>query len=243
MCSPPVMVLGCGRSGTSILGELFEAVPGYTYRSEPPIADVFNADYTRAQAFKVPREDAAFGADPGLSFRLSDLQTQVPEMRFLWIVRHPLDAISSLRVGIAKNWGHHPRPVDWQDWLERPLIEQCAHHWAYLNRVGYDHVAGLALVVRFEDIVLSPAETLQYSLLPFLGLEAALDAPDVQKWCERVQNTNNEQFVEAKTSRSYSRSDHSVRVERWRENLTEADIVSVKPIISETAARFGYELP
>jgi len=236
------MVLGCGRSGTSILGELFEAVPGYTYRSEPPITEVFNADYTRAQAFKVPREDAAFGTDPGLSFRLSDLQARVPEMLFLWIVRHPLDAISSLRVGIAKNWGHHPRPADWQDWLDRPLIEQCAHHWAYLNRVGFSHVAGLAHIVRFEDIVLSPAETLQNSLLPFLGLEAALDAPDVGKWCERVQNTNNEQFVEAKTSRSYSRPDHSVRVGRWRENLTEADIESVKPIISDTAARFGYKV-
>ena len=35
-----VAILGCGRSGTSIFGELFEAIPGYTYYSEPFLADV-----------------------------------------------------------------------------------------------------------------------------------------------------------------------------------------------------------
>ena len=31
-----VIILGCGRSGTSIFGELFEHIPGYMYYSEPP---------------------------------------------------------------------------------------------------------------------------------------------------------------------------------------------------------------
>jgi len=67
--------------------------------------------------------------------------------------RHPLDTIASLRVGIAKNWGHHPKPPDWRDWLARPLVERCAHHWAYLNTVGYEAVRHLATVTRFSCMV------------------------------------------------------------------------------------------
>ena len=152
------MILGCGRSGTSIFGELFEHIPVYTYRSEPPFEDVMAADYGRPQAFKVPRDSDRFGKpEPGLSFPLPAMRALRPDMRFFWIVRHPLDAISSLRVGIAQNWGHHPRPPDWQDWLGRPLVEQCAHHWAFLNRAGYGQVKDVATVVKFEDMIADPA--------------------------------------------------------------------------------------
>ena len=116
---PPVMVLGCGRSGTSILGELFEHLPDYRYRSEPPFAEVMDADFSSPLAFKVPHESEGFKSDRGLSFPLAVLREKAPEMRFLWIVRHPLDAISSLRIGIAQDWTHHPRPPDWQAWLEQ----------------------------------------------------------------------------------------------------------------------------
>jgi hypothetical protein len=101
---PPVMILGCGRSGTSIFGELFEHLPDYQYRSEPAFADVVDADYTSPLAFKVPRESEGFSPDPGQSFPLAALMRNRPDMRLFWIVRHPLDAICSLRVGIAKNW-------------------------------------------------------------------------------------------------------------------------------------------
>ena len=32
-----VLILGCGRSGTSIFGELFESLPGFSYLSEPDL--------------------------------------------------------------------------------------------------------------------------------------------------------------------------------------------------------------
>ena len=32
---PDIMILGCGRSGTSIFGELFEHLTPYHYLSEP----------------------------------------------------------------------------------------------------------------------------------------------------------------------------------------------------------------
>lgn len=77
-----------------------------------------------------------------------------------------------------------------------------------------------------------------------IGSEMGISDISVQKpvrdWVCRVQNTNNEHFVEAMTSRSYSRKDHTVRVGRWRENLSSKELDQVLPIISETAGTFGY---
>ena len=42
-----VVILGCGRSGTSIFGELFEHLEPYTYASEPLYGAMWQADWTR----------------------------------------------------------------------------------------------------------------------------------------------------------------------------------------------------
>lgn len=133
-----VAILGCGRSGTSIFGELFEAFPGYRYWSEPHLAEV-RPRRGETVAVKVPRTPPGSTPPAGSSVSLDDLLTTIPSPRqIFWQVRHPLDAICSLRVGISDSWGHHPRPPDWRDWTGRPLLERCAHHWATINGPGYD---------------------------------------------------------------------------------------------------------
>jgi Sulfotransferase family len=235
------MILGCGRSGTSIFGELFDHLPDYRYYSEPPFDNVIKADFTSPLAFKVPRESEGYLGEPGLSFPLDVLLHALPGMRFFWIVRHPLDAVSSLCIGIAQDWGHHPRPPDWHDWLDRPLIERCAHHWAFINALGFAQVSKIAMVVRFEDMVMEPEKFAQ-EICRLLGLEPADQEPALGNWARRVQNTNNAHFVEAKTSRRYSRPNHTVRVGRWRENLSKDDVSKIVPIVRKTTKAFGYRM-
>ena len=74
--------------------------------------------------------------------------------------------------------------------------------------------------------------------LPAQGKAVTPDA--VAAWADRVQDSNNERFVEAETSRGYSRPDHSRRVGRWRENLSAEDIALAWPIVAEPAEAFGY---
>jgi len=237
-----VLILGCGRSGTSIFGEFFQHLSPYTYYSEPPYADLKKYDYSQPIAIKVPTESNGFLPTEGLSFPLEDLLQTIPQpLTIFWQVRHPLDAICSLKVGIAKNWGHHPRPLDWQDWLKKPLIEQCAHHWNYLNTVGYKKVAHLATISKFENAVLD-AVTYSKKVCQLIQVDMQKEAKNIQNWCNRVQNTNNAKFVEAMTSRPYSRNDHKVKVGRWRENLIAQEVTQVWPIVEETAKRFGYVL-
>ncbi len=237
-----VLILGCGRSGTSIFGELFEQLSCYAYHSEPPYASLKDFDYGKATAVKVPKGSSGFEPTPGLSFPLEDLLTTFTgEIQLYWQVRHPLDTICSLRVGISRNWGHHPRPHDWEEWLSRPLLEQCAHHWDYINTVGFQKVQHLVSLSRFEDMIANP---LGFAL--HIAEEAGVDIPkhqsELEAWARRVQNTNNEDFVEAMTSRPYSTKDHKVRVGRWRENLSEEEMLGILPLINTTMKKFDYDI-
>jgi len=236
------MVLGCGRSGTSILGELFDGLGPYEYRSEPPFHEIMAADFSRPRAFKVPRESEAWPATPGLSFPLDAFLARAPDAKVFWIVRHPLDAICSLRVGIAKDWGHHPRPPDWRDWLTRPLLARCAHHWSYLNTQSFAQVEPVAHLLRFERMIAEPM-TFAREVCKAVGLDPATAAAHLRRWAARVQDTNSAAFVEAQTSRGYSRPDHATRVARWRENLSADEVAAVWPLVEAAAARFGYPRP
>ena len=237
-----VLILGCGRSGTSIFGEFFQHLAPYAYYSEPPYANLKKYDYSQPIAIKVPTESEGFLPTEGLSFPFDDLLRTIPNsLTIFWQIRHPLDTICSLKVGIAKNWGHHPRPLDWQSWLTRPLLEQCAHHWNYLNTVGYEKVAHLVEISKFEDAVLNP-KIFANRICKLVGIDTKLEAENITNWCNRVQNSNNAKFVEAMTSKPYSTKDHRVKVGRWRENLTTEEITQVWPMVEETANRFGYAI-
>lgn len=237
-----ILILGCGRSGTSIFGEFFEHLSIYTYYSEPAFEQLKSFKYTTPIAIKVPKESPEFPPTTGLSFPLQDLLNILSEPRQLyWQVRHPLDTICSLRVGISKNWGHHPKPPDWQEWLSRPLLERCAHHWNYINTVGYAQVAHLVKISRFEDMISNPHD-FAHTICTDLEIDEKENEIPIRQWAQRVQNTNNAHFVEAQTSRSYSRPDHQVRIGRWKENLSKAEVNSILPIIEETATNFGYAI-
>ncbi len=96
-------------------------------------------------------------------------------------------------------------------------------------------------ISRFEDMLLSP-RTFAKDVCQRVQIDVFQHATALNDWAQRVQNVNNAQFVEAKTSREYSRPDHTVKIDRWRENLSEEDLARVIPIIQETAKRTGYKL-
>ena len=237
-----VVILGCGRSGTSIFGEFFQHLSPYMYFSEPAYKEVKQFDFSQPIAIKVPTESEGFSTTEGLSFPLEDLLATIPDPKTIfWQVRHPLDTICSLKVGISKNWGHHPRPLDWQNWLDKPLVQQCAHHWNYLNTVGFEKVEHLVKISTFESAILD-TQNFAHQICDVIGIDREVELKNITDWCNRVQNTNNQHFVEAMTSRAYSTKDHQVRVGRWKENLTSEEFEMVLPIVKNTAKQFGYFL-
>jgi hypothetical protein len=235
------LILGCGRSGTSIFGELFAALPTFEYFEEPIVSDIPRQP-GRPIAVKVPRLVEGTNAPPGCALS-DDLLASVPaEPRVVfWQVRHPYDAVCSLRPGIADGWGHHPRPPDWQEWQRRPLAEQCAHHWATINAFGYQQVADIAVVNRFEEMIRDPLATAQRTATA-VGIDPSSVQDALVAWAERVRDTNDDRFVEARMSRHRSRPDHVRRVGRWRENLSPHERDQIRPIVAEAAANLDYLL-
>ena len=73
--SAHVVILGCGRSGTSIFGEFFDRLATYhgRYLFAPSFEALRNADFSAGPvAIKVPRVDATQAMTPGLPFLLDD---------------------------------------------------------------------------------------------------------------------------------------------------------------------------
>lgn len=238
-----VLILGCGRSGTSIFGEFFEHLPAYQYLSEPDFDELLEIDLSQAYAIKVPRASKIYPPKQGLSISLPKLFELFPQnLQIYWQIRHPLDTISSLKVGISKNWGHHPRPHDWENWREEPLVKKCAYHWSYINTFGYEQVKAFAQIKRFEDMLADPLN-FAFGICEEIGIEKDSCLSEIQAWANRVQNKNNDKFVEAKTSQAYSTKDHSVRVNRWKENLSEEEVKICRPFIEDLAKQFSYPLP
>ena len=75
-----------------------------------------------------------------------------------------------------------------------------------------------------------------------LEIDPELHNLELKSWNRRVQNNNNEDFIEALTSRPYANQDHSNRINRWKENLTKENLEEIVPMIHQTAAQFGYVL-
>jgi hypothetical protein len=239
-----VVILGSGRSGTSILGELFEALDAYDYRFEPPMVELRSIDYGAGPvAIKVPKDDRTRSSrfSPGLPFDLRELFDTVPEPRALmWIVRHPLDAVCSLRPGIAADWAHNPRPPDFERWLDRPLVERCARHWAYVNGAGHDTVRHLAEVVRYEDLVFAPVPTAM-RVLAHAGVSRGAAADAVGRWAATVGNDKGAGAHEARRQGWLSGANRR-RVGRWQSELDRSDVDRIRPVLASVPTKFGYEV-
>ena len=244
--SANVVILGCGRSGTSIFGELFEHLPPYRgrYHFEPRFDALRSIDFGAGPvAMKVPKLPAGERMTPGLPVLLEDLLAIVPEPRVIfWQIRHPLDAICSLRPGIGADWSHNPRPPDYAEWQTRPLIMQCARHWQYINETGYLAVKDWAAVAHYEDLVSDPHQFAR-QVCDRIGVSAFEHADAVAAWIDKVGNSKSPASYEAKHQVHWSRQDHTTRLERWRENLTPKDVEMVRPVIEAAARLHGYDLP
>lgn len=238
-----VCILGCGRSGTSIFGELFQSVPGYSYYSEPLLSEVSGLDFSNPLAIKVPRPDTGAHTSMGLPFLWPQFLELFPTPPVIfWQVRHPLDTICSLKVGIAKNWGHHPRPPQWEQWLHRPLIERGAYHWNFLNTASYNQIKAHVVVSRFEEMLKDPFGHAK-RCLQAAGADINAFTREAELWAFRVQDQNNDHFSEAECSKPYSTGDHLKKVGRWHENLSPSQLKQVLPLIEEGAREFKYPLP
>jgi hypothetical protein len=138
----PIFIIGCGRSGTTLLGKLFAKHPEISYRYEPynlwaavdPITDFLQLysrgehrcllDASSATARAQLRFRRLMSAPTGLTLaekspvnalRIDYLESIVPDARFVHIVRDGIDVARSIEkmAGVTKKMTFRPPLNEW----------------------------------------------------------------------------------------------------------------------------------
>ncbi len=259
----PTFVVGCARSGTSILGEAIAAHPRVTYLYEAsaiwnralpgrPDHRLTRSDASPEAAARVrrelaeriadPRRDRLVEKNPKHTLRIPFLDAVFPDARIVHLIRDGRDTVASLMFrNRGPEWGHLKTP-GWADLLARYPREnhiRCAHQWRDAVLLGRTDGRGLSpgryLEVRFEALVEEPSATLE-EVLRFMGLEVTAE---VRAVIPRIQDDTAGSYHAKRQVRHYV-DDHSVRVGRFRENLTPAQVRDVMEICGDLLRELGY---
>jgi len=97
---------------------------------------------------------------------------------------------------------------------EDPIV-RCAKAWRDTIQIALDDLETIHnLMLKYEDLVLSPKETAA-TILDYLGLKNHVS---VKEFCNKIQNSTKDSS-HAQLQVMWYRSDHTLRIGRWRENL------------------------
>jgi len=260
----PVFLIGCARSGTSILGEalashpdvayLFEAsyiwnsvVPGksdHRLTAVDATADVASQVYSAlAEEKKKVAGTLLLEKNPKHVLRIPFLTALFPQARFLHVIRDGRDVAASLMFrNRGERWGHLEIP-GWQkllaDYPEKNHI-RCAHQWVTAVSIARADAQEMRhenyLELRYEELVEAPGAVLQKGL-EFLGLTLG---PAVTAFAEKIQDATAGSYHAKKQVRHYIEN-HKRRVGRYRENLTGQEIAEVEDVCGTLLSELGYE--
>lgn len=258
----PAFLMGCARSGTSILGEalaehpriayLFEASaiwndlvpdrPDHRLTAADASPEVARAIYRAlADAAGAPR-DVLLEKNPKHVIRIPFLDALFPHAKFVHIIRDGRDTAASLMFrNRGPRWGHLEIP-GWRDLLaaypEKNHI-RCAHQWREAVSIARADARSLDpgryREVRYEDLIADPRGTIA-RLIEFLELEPD---PAVEAFLEKIQDETQGSYHARRQVRHYV-DDHSRRVGRYRENLTSEQIAEVEAVCGDLLVELGY---
>ena len=259
----PIFLVGCARSGTSILGEAIAAHPRVAYLFEA--STVWNARVPQKTDQRLTGEDATPGIaeetyrklsalrssldgdvllekNPKHVIRISFLRALFPEARFVHIIRDGRDATASLMFrNRGAQWGHLKLP-GWEGLLKRYPDEnhiRCAHQWRYAVATARSDAKQLGkndyLEVRYETLVSDAHGTIE-KVLAFLQLNLE---PQVISFLDKIQDKTGGSYHARRQIRHYIEN-HERRVGRFRENLSPSQIADVHRVCGDLLAELGY---
>lgn len=247
-------IVGCARSGTSILGELCEAHPRVMYVYEEHIwrrlaetdhHAVTVDDITDKNRLKLKKwmrmykrkNKAVVEKNPRHVVRIPFMKSVFPEAKIIHIVRDGRDVSCSLKSGLCgKTWAH-VKPPRWRE-IERDYegVIRCAH--AYHDIMQYpmrDLEEVEHLQVKFEDYV-ADSRGIAKEVMNYIGLPMH---DKVLQLADKVQDEMEGSYV-AKNQMRWYKKDHTKRIGRWKENMTEDEQIEVNRILRPVLDYYGY---
>lgn len=247
-------IVGCPRSGTSILGELIAAHSDVIYYGETNqhlwhshspydhhrlTADDVTDDITKSLREKFPTITGMMYVDktPPNILRVPFLAKVFPEAKFIHIIRDGRDVACSLLPGVGGDSWNHVKIPGWQDLMEKTTgLERCARLWKKVMAYGlegFDRVSHLE--IRYEELV-NDTEYVAEWLFLFLGLKMT---QPVRDFIPRIQNSTIFSYHAGGQYRWYA-DNHTIRVGRWKQNLDQGEQKLVNEILKRPLEELGY---
>lgn len=171
------------------------------------------------------RRWAAWGPDNLLY--MAAIKRQIPNAIFLHVVRDGRDVAYAL---------DRKKFIDPLPWDRGQRLFVSAMHWKWKVERGRDQARSLGedyLEVKFEDLVLKPADTLA-AIGEFAACE--LDYERIRRTEVGTMRRPNTSFIEELESARFSPAG------RWRRQLAPEQISALEGLIGDTLVDLGYEL-
>jgi len=250
------LIIGCARSGTSILGELLSSHPDVRYIFEAHnIWEIAgpgeNNSHRLTQGHATPcviksvrkwflsQQGSArllVEKNPRNILRVPYIKKIFPEAKIIHIVRDGRDVTCSLLPGIGGTAWWHLKPPTWERLISEEPISRCAQVWNETIQIALEDLDSVPhLLLKYEDLISFP-EKAASNLFAYLGLKNHVA---VMEYCKNIQNSTQDSY-QAQHQSFWYRDDHTARIGRWKENLTPEQKVIVENILSKSLARLGY---
>ncbi|SRR6056297_424852 len=230
---PPILIGGCGRSGTTLLLSILSAHPEIF--AFPRELGLFNSVYQDESGRWHP------GREDRLYFHL--LKNKVKEGATRWLEKSPSNVTRIMEINDHFQGRFKMIHIvrDGRDVVLSRHPTDPSHYWVEPKRWVHDVSAGLAFedhpqvhTLRYEDLIIDFENTMA-QLLQFL------DAPfseEVKNWHDHATVRNNAAYFKP------VQDIHSKSIEKWKRTTDEARVNAFLeyPGAVELLKRFGYSL-
>lgn len=167
--------------------------------------------------------------NPRNSLRIPFIKKLFPNAKFIHIIRDGRDVTCSLMGEHSSYWAHI-KPPNWKQWQKKHPVGPLKYAWQWnetINIINSDRKKIPSedfFEMRYEDLVKEPEKTMirvfEKFGIPFEKHQEAL--------CKKVQNEMAGSF---EATPGWTIKNHSKRIGRYKENLSQEELVEVEKIV------------
>lgn len=175
------------------------------------------------------------------SLRIPFVKKLFPHVRFIHVIRDGRDVACSLVKGNEGKVWMHAKPPGWKDIQKKTTVpERGAWIWnTIINTIkedGKKFPSENFYEIRYENFVTNPEKTMR-TLFNRLGLP--FEEPQKQL-CQKVSNQQKKEYLTNTYSDDWASYDHSVRIGRYKQNLSREMLRKVESVLGKTNSELGY---
>jgi len=175
------------------------------------------------------------------SLRIPFIKKLFPHARFIHIIRDGRDVACSLVKGNEGKAWMHTKPAGWKN-IQKKITGPERGAWIWneiINTIRDDSKkipSNNFYEIRYEDFVTNPNKTMRAL---FFSLGLPFEKPQ-EELCQKVSNEQKKEYLTNTSSDDWASFDHSVRVGRYKENLTSEMLSRVESMLGKTNSELGY---